>query len=189
MSDNTGAKYKILNGIKIIRIGIPSVFKLLNPVVGKGILMSSNNKIIICTGKFNKSNAVAVPKSEMVQPNTFYKFNSTKFLDNIVIYLTNGICTDYRKCLRAVEDYKKYIGMKNQVLVVKCGSKFNLVELVNQIILNEWHVLVGCTFWSTRVTTDAQGLLNHYGICATRKSGFTDWNNKENICKDYDVIP
>ena len=70
------------------------------------------------------------------------------------------------------------------VIGVTDTSNFNYEELTNEIISNNWHIVVSGTFWDKKFQIPVKSLMNLYGICPTTLSEISSWYIDGNICQN-----
>ena len=106
------------------------------------------------------------------------------FLNNLVTYMTNGSCRDYRKCYHYGDMYFQFVGRENKVLGFSTTSKLNFEDLKSKIEKNSWHFLVGKFKPQDIIKPNIKNLLKLYGICSSFSINETVFNKEENYCKD-----
>ena len=180
-------RFKLFNGItNVVALGIPTVFNILDKTRAMPILVGTSNSSIIVVGKYQNSKLIAFPKDEFIKQLNQQNV-SEKLANNFVEYLTEGTCKQYKKCYHSIDDYKKYIGLKNKVFGIAQNSVFNLSDLQVKIINNNWNIILTGTYWTQSVSLNISELLKLYGICVTQSMESTNWLIDGNICKNLTI--
>ena len=160
--------FQLLNGLKYgYGLDSSSGYRIMNADKAISIIVDRLHRTIMALGIFMKSKLIIFPNREMAENTDNQSFVLRK---NALKFLTRGQCIDYDKCVQSIDKYKKYIGSPNIVFQVFDNSKFNFVDLKKSISENDWHFIVGGSFWLIKNFNEVQSLVNLYGIKITRNN-------------------
>ena len=183
MSDFTSVPFQLLKGVNYhFEGGSPSTFSILNVNKTIVVLTGNSKKVMIAVGSYKSSKLIAYPKSDLVEKMN-KKLEKKIMGDNFVAFLVGRNCTKYLKCYIPIKEYRRYLGIRSLVVGINRQSRFNFTDFTNEVIKNDWHLIIAGTFW-LGVDNNINNLAKLYGICITKKIDKSDFYIRHNICKN-----